>query len=215
MRVFEDLLDLNDPAMPLVKQWLAKSSRPYEVLAPSERRREVLLDLQVTTRSPMGAIAYETGGILVDYGWMRFIGSGHPRLPRNIVEWNAGRSLGYLLVADDVVGGFFAINGGGLGSDHGLMYYWAPDTLKWEPLGLGYTDFFSWSLSERLSVFYESLRWFGWETDIQKVGGDQCFNFYPPLWTEQGSVESSSRKAINVAEQYSFNTEVSAQVPDA
>jgi Protein of unknown function DUF2625 len=215
MRTLEELVDRNEPAMPLVHQWLTEGSRVYEVLAPSERRQEVLVGLQVTTRSPMGAIAYETGGILVDHGWLRFLGSGHQKLPRDIVAWNAGRSFGYLLVADDVIGGFFAVNGGSLGPDRGSLYYWAPDTLKWEALGLGYTDFFCWTLSDRLSVFYEGLRWAGWETDIQHVGGDQCFNFYPPLWTKEGSVESSSRKAISIAEQYSFNTEVFANEPNA
>ena len=215
MRKLEELVDIKEPAMPLVRQWLAEGTRLYEVLAPSERRNDVLVGLQVTTRSPMGAIAYETGGILVDHGWLRFLGSGHPKLPRDIVEWNAGRSLGYLLVADDVIGGFFAINGGGLGADRGSMYYWAPDTLNWETLGLSYTDFFCWALSERLSVFYEGFRWPGWEADMQHIGGGQCFNFYPPLWSEQGAVESSFRKAVSVAEQYSFNTEASANAPDA
>lgn len=215
MRTFEELVDADEPVMPLVRQWLAESSRPYEVLAPSERRQEVLLGLQVTTRSPMGAIAYETGGILVDQGWLRFLGSGHPKLPRDIVEWNAGRSLGYLLVADDVIGGFFAVNGGGLGSDRGAMYYWAPDTLEWEALGLGYTDFFCWALSERLSLFYECFRWVGWEADMQSIGGDQCFSFYPPLWAEEGAVESSARKVIGIAEQYSLNTEILANQPGA
>lgn len=215
MRTLEELIDLDDPAMPLVHQWLAEGSNPYEVLNPSERRNDVLVGLQVTTRSPMGAIAHETGGILVDHGWLRFLGSGHPKLSRDIVQWNAGRSSGYLLVADDALGGFFAINGGGLGADPGSMYYWAPDTLNWEALRLGYSDFFCWALGERLSVFYKGLRWAGWETDVQRIGGDQCFNFYPPLWAEEGSVETSARKAVSTAEQFSFNTEVVSNAPDA
>ena len=153
----------------------------------------------------MGAIAYETGGVLIDHGWLRILGSGHPRLPRNIVDWNAGRTDGHLLVADDVIGGFFSINGGGLGEDRGSMYYWAPDTLKWEAMGLGYSDFFCWALSDKLAVFYEGLRWLGWEADVKEAGGDQCYNFYPFLWTEEGSVESSSRKLIAISEQFAFN----------
>lgn len=92
MRTLEELLDREDPALPRVQQWLAQSSQPFEVLEPSEARSSVLVGLQVTTRSPMGAIAYETGGILIDHGWLRIIGSGHSKLPRNIVDWNAGRS---------------------------------------------------------------------------------------------------------------------------
>lgn len=97
MRTLQELLDGDDPAMPLVRQWLSEASRPFELLPPSPRRGDVLVGLQVTTRSPMGAIAYETGGLLIDRGWLRILGSGHPALPRDIVGWNAGRSSGHLL----------------------------------------------------------------------------------------------------------------------
>lgn len=194
--------------MPLVQQWLEQGSQQFDVLEPSAARSDVLLGLQVTTRSPMGAIAYETGGILIANGWLRVLGSGNPRLNRAIVDWNAGRSNGHLLVADDVVGGFFSLNGGAFGEDLGTMYYWAPDTLEWEPLGLGYSEFLAWALSDKLSVFYEGMRWAGWEAEVQVASGDACFNFYPFLWTAQGSVTSSQRKLVSVAEQFAFNTEL-------
>jgi hypothetical protein len=213
MRALEELIDREAPALPLVQEWLAQSRRPFELLEPSETRGDLLVGLQVTTRSPMGAIVYETGGILIDHGWLRVLGSGHPKLPRSIVDWNAGRSVGHLLVADDVIGGFFSINGGSLGEDRGSMYYWAPDTLNWEPMGFGYSDFLCWALSDRLAVFYGGHRWSGWEAEARRIGGDQCFTFYPFLWTSQGTVEASSRKAILVSEQYAFNTDAVNQMP--
>jgi len=214
MRTLDELINKDEPALPQVHQWLAASSNPHEVLAPSSSRADVLVGLQVTTRSPMGAIAYETGCILIDDGWLRFLGSGHPRMTRDIVSWNAGRSDGYLLVADDMAGGFFAINGGALGDDVGKMYYWAPDTLRWEALGKGYSHFLCWALSDRLAMFYEDLRWDGWRKDARAVSGDQCFNFYPFLWTKAGSIGERSRRPIAIAEQYSFNVEM-ADVLDA
>lgn len=45
--------------MPLVRQWFAEAERPFEPLPPSPRRGEVLVGLQVATRSALGAIAYE------------------------------------------------------------------------------------------------------------------------------------------------------------
>jgi len=197
--------------MPLIEQWLARAVQTFEILEPSEARAEVLVGLQVTTRSPMGAIAYETGGILIDGGWLRILGSGHPKLQRNIVEWNRGRSGGHLLVADDAIGGFFSINGGAFGDDRGSMYYWAPDTLRWESLGLGYSDFLWWALSEKLTAFYEGLRWPGWEAEVKNAGGDECFTFYPFLWTKQGSVATSARKLVSVAEQFAFNMDAMGQ----
>jgi len=212
MRVIEERIDSADPALPLVKEWIADSSTSCEVLPPSQDKAHVLVGLQVTTGSIMGAIAYETGGLLIDRGWLRILGSGHPRLTRNIVDWNEGRSSGFLLVADDAVGGYFAINGGALGEDSRSMYYWAPDTLLWEPLEMGYSDFIQWSLSERLAKFYADLRWPGWEADLESVHADQCFNFYPFLWTKEGSVQGSSRKAIDTSAQYSLNVELASQI---
>jgi hypothetical protein len=88
-----------------------------------ERRlgESALYALQVSSRSPMGAIALETGGLLIDHGWIRVLGGGSAELPRTIHEWNdlkpgqaARRVPGAILVADDVIGGLFAVNGGGL-----------------------------------------------------------------------------------------------------
>ena len=152
MRSLQELISTTEPAMPMVRQWLAQAQRPAELLPPSAQADEVLKGLQVTTRSPMGAIAHETGGILIDHGWLRILGSGHERLPRNLSNWNQGRAEGFCwwLMTPWVV---FAINGGGLGADPGALYYLAPDTAQWEALEIGYSDFVQWALSERLTDF--------------------------------------------------------------
>ncbi|KVM17057.1 hypothetical protein WL05_29375 [Burkholderia ubonensis] len=205
MRPLNELVNERESALPSIMEWAAAATHPCEILPPAKRSSEVLLALQITTRSPLGAIAYSTGGILVDSGYLRLLGSGHPRLTRNIVDWNEGRSAGFLLVADDVVGGFFALNGGALGEDVGSMYYFAPDNLQWEPLEIGYGDFLRWSFTDRLHDFYSTMRWPGWQSDVQNLGPDECFNFYPFLWTKEGSVQHSSRKAVSVSELYSLH----------
>lgn len=205
MRPLHELVDPDESAMAVIRELLEAAENTCELLPPSDRREAVLEALQVTTRSTMGAIAYETGGLLIDHGWLRILGSGSERLTRDIVGWNKDRAEGFFLVADDAAGGFFAINSNGLGEDAGAIYYWAPDTLRWEPLGAGYTDFVCWALTAQLAEFYENLRWPGWQTDVQTMTADQCFSFYPFLWTEEGSVAKSLRKAISAAEQYEFN----------
>jgi len=204
MRALEELLDHRDPALPLIEAWASQASLPVELLPPSADRDAVLLELQVTTRSPLGAMAHGSGGILVDGGWLRMLGSGHPRLGRNLAVWNRERSDGFLLVADDVVGGFFAINGGAFGEDLGVIHYLAPDTLAWESLGMGHTAFMQWAFSDGLRAFYRDLRWEGWEAEVAALDGDSCFSFYPFLFTEQGSTQTSSRRPVPVAEQYAF-----------
>jgi hypothetical protein len=132
----------------------------------------------------MGAIIYETGGLLIDFGWLRILGSGHPRLPRTLPGWNlgrtidvAGRTLAFLLIADDVLGGFFAINGGGLGEGHRNVFYFAPDSLAWEDMELGYSDFIQWCLSGDVAQFYGGYRWEGWEAKCDRwpATGDILF----------------------------------------
>lgn len=170
MRSLTELI-AGDSAWPLVNEWLADAEHPVEVLAAGEDiAAEALLAVQVTTRSPMGAVILNSAGILVDSGWLRFLGSGgHPRLERSLPQWNEGRAEGFCICADDVAGGFFALNGGALGAQMGEVFYFAPDTLEWMALGIGYSDFFAWSLSERLEQFYVDLRWPGWREDVERA----------------------------------------------
>ncbi len=194
-----------------MQQWLAESSVRCEALPASElSRAECVLRLQVTTHSTLGAVAYETGGLLVDHGWLRVLGSGHPRLQRSLASWNAGRTMDgshrpppILLVADDVLGGCFAINGGGLGNDVGDLYYFAPDTLRWERLSIGYTAFLQWALTaDNLAQFYSSLRWPSWQTEIASLTGDQGILVYPFLVAAGPPIGDRSRSAVPMAELY-------------
>ncbi|MDQ8031822.1 hypothetical protein CEG14_10815 [Bordetella genomosp. 1] len=207
MKPLHELINTTEPALPLLRQWADESAVTCEILPPSERRDTVLLGLQVTTRSPLGAVAHDTGGLLIDHGWLRVLGSGHARLTRDLLSWNETRGQGLLLVADDAAGGFFALNGGALGDDAGALYYWAPDSLEWEPLEIGYGDFLQWALSGRLAQFYADLRWPEWQAEVAALPGDQCMSFFPFLWSREGAPATSARKPVPVAEQYAFNLE--------
>src|SRR5206468_4151401 len=62
MKQLHDLLDTTDPAWPLVQEWLAAAPAPGIVLpGDQERAAQTLLALQITTRSPLGAVIWETG----------------------------------------------------------------------------------------------------------------------------------------------------------
>ena len=123
MRVLKELVAADESAWPIVQCWIGKASNPVEVLPVDRGAADAaLVQLQVTTRSPMGAIVHNTGGLLVDHGWLRILGSGGSMLTRSLPGWNEGKSPAtphapppFLLIADDVLGGFFAIDGGGLG----------------------------------------------------------------------------------------------------
>ena len=216
MRPLSELINTDDPAWPEVQEWIAGATNAVEVLPVNLADRDaVLLALQVTTRSPMGAIVYETGGLLIDHGWLRILGSGHSRLPRSLASWNEGRTMfgdgqppGYLLVADDVLGGFFAINGGALGEEMGSVFYFAPDTADWECLDFSYSQFVYWCLQGDIADFYESLRWPGWEQEISTLGGDQAISVYPFLFTKgepiREPIAERHRGVVPISEMFSL-----------
>jgi hypothetical protein len=214
MRPLSELIDKEDSAWPLVQQWMAEASVSVEVLPLSDSKagEEALVYAQVTTRSPMGAIAFNTAGIFIDSGWLRVLGAGlHPRFRRSLPSWNQDRSDGYYLVADDVLGGYFAINGGALGDDPGKVYYYAPDALAWEPCGLSYSQFLGWAMSGKLDEFYTDFRWQDWETEVKELTGDQVLSVYPFLWAEGLSLGERDRRPVDVAEYYSLQADIQRQ----
>lgn len=212
MKTLAELTATDEPAIDLIREWAASSEDSCEILAPSPEREAVLLEVQVTTRSTLGAVAYETGGILADHGWIRFLGSGHSKLTRTIPGWNENRANGLYLVADDAVGGFFAMNGGAFEGNRGDIWYWSPDNLDWEELKIGYTDLMYRSLTGGMVEFYGDLRWSNWEPEVANLHGDRCFSFYPFLWTKEGKVETSHRGTVPVSEAYNLKVDTLHQL---
>ena len=222
MRTLEELINKEEPGWDLVQEWMQEATNLYEVLPRDAKRAEAeLLNAQVTTRSPMGAILYETGGILINKGWIRILGSGCERLDRGMFQWNKGKTFenygeppAYLLVADDILGGLFAINGGAFGQEGlGQMYYLAPDTLSWEPMNCGYSEFVSWTLGGDIHMFYEPFYWDGWQEEVSKLNGNQVFSFFPFLWTKEGQqIEAVSRKVVPIEESYCLTMDMQRQL---
>jgi hypothetical protein len=229
MRTLEELTDTTDPAWPLVSDWFRHATNPVEVLpATRSQAEQTLLALQVTTRSPMGAIAYETGGVFFDHGWLRFLGSGHPRMPATLASWNALPAsasaspdssalspalVGGMVVAYDLMGGFFAVNGGAFAGEPGKVFYLSADTLAWEPLNLSYSDLLHWACTGVLGSFYGGMRWPDWQTEVAALNGDQVLSIYPPLWTEKGTpVAARSRRPVPAAEAWGVHHEFMQQL---
>jgi hypothetical protein len=220
MRSLDELLERKEPAWPLVQEWIGSATNPVEVLPASDpERAEALVQLQVMTRSPMGAVVYESGGMMVDHGWLRILGSGHPRLPRSLPEWNRGRawpdpqqSPPFLLVGDDIIGGFFALNGGGLPGPPGNTFHFAPDTLGWEDLGFGYTTFLQWALSGDLAGYYADRRWPGWEDEVAHLHGGQVLSIYPFLWAAGPLTGERWRGSVPVDEVYELQLDIAEQL---
>lgn len=176
LRTYRQLTHAND-AMGLVHDWVAHAPHHAEVLGCSSFDGQRAVEaLQVTTRSPLGALALHTGGILVDHGWLRVLGAGCDRLPRAIDRWNdlhrdTPRCSRGLVVADDAVGGFFAWF-----RQPQTVHYFAPDSMEWEDLDLGYAEWLAAMLTGRLAAFYTGLRWPGWKRQIEEMHPGHAFS---------------------------------------
>ncbi|MEV3857105.1 DUF2625 domain-containing protein [Streptomyces sp. NPDC050095] len=223
MREIHELIDVEDPAWPLLLQELSGTDVPVEVLpVDADAGRACLLQLQVSARSHLGGIVLNCGGLLVDGGWLRIFGSpsgaGAQGVP-GLAAINAlpsafdatWRPDAGLVVAHDVLGGVFAINGStptesGRPGGPGEVVYFTPDTLRWEALGAGHSAWLSWMLSGGLQEFYAGLRWDGWRTEVSALNGRQGLTFYPPLWSAEAHQDllATSRRAVPMAELLSF-----------
>lgn len=122
MKQVDELIDPQQTGWVQVQKLLSSSKNKIEILPKDSLRADSALYLtQLSTKSALGGIIYNCGGILIDNGWVRILGSGSKQLNRSLPQWNKGKSFAnygdsssFLLIADDVVGGFFAINTGGL-----------------------------------------------------------------------------------------------------
>lgn len=216
MQSLHELINKTDPAWPLVKKWIDSAKNKIEILEiDSAKAKEALYNTQVSTYSTLGSVIYNTGGIMVDNGWIRILGSGSRRLNRSVAEWNKGKSIKeygdkpeYLLVADDAAGGFFAVNYGAFGTDLKNIYYLAPNSLNWEPLGYGYGEFILFCFDSDLSKFYKGLRWATWSQFIANLDGSKSYSFRPYLWSEEGTdIEKCTRKLVSTEDLFKFNIE--------
>ena len=94
MRPIEELINETDSGWPFVTEWIKSAKNKIEILSVDKQKaKDALYKTQVTTRSPMGSIIYETGGILIDNGWIRILGSGNVKLNRSLPEWNLGKGF--------------------------------------------------------------------------------------------------------------------------
>ncbi len=215
IRPLSALINKEDSGWDIIQEWKKKATNVVEILpVDSSQADSALYHTQVTTRSPMGSIVYYSGGILIDNGWIRILGSGCSRLNRSLPEWNKHKSYekfgqipSFLLIADDVLGGFFAMNQGEFGrTELGKIFYFAPDTIEWENLHMTYSDFIVFCFSGDLQTFYQGMKWKTWKADVQKLNGQQGIYTFPFLWTEEGkNIEKVNRSIVPIQEMWDFH----------
>ncbi|BDD02111.1 DUF2625 family protein [Persicobacter psychrovividus] len=213
LRPLRDLINTMDPGWAIIEGWLKTAKNDIKILPKEQIKADsALYYTQVTSRSLMGAIIYESGGILVDNGWLRILGSGSKELNRSLPEWNKGKSFenygqapAFLLIADDVIGGMYAINGGAFGmATRGKVYYFSPQHLKWECINMSYSEFIHWAFHQDLNEVYEELRWSDWKTEVKSISGNRVMFFYPFLFSAYDNIDGLNRKTVPINETWQF-----------
>jgi hypothetical protein len=153
------------------------------------------LRLQVTTRSVLGAVAYETGGILVDAGRIRLFGAGSERSLLTVNEAIDGFG-DVVFVANDVLGGIFALNGARFGpADLGQIFHLAADSVAWSCLDIGYADFVAWCLTGDRDALYDRFaRLPAFREPAPAIS--MAWSFYPFLWTKEAGAAPPAARVV-------------------
>jgi hypothetical protein len=213
MRDIAELVDVPDPAWPWLTADLDCSFAHYTVLPPDpETCRATLQQLQVTARSPLGAITLNTGGILIYDGWLRIYGGsgGGPAGLPSMAEVNGfpaavdpdWRPTAGLIIGHDVLGGVFTLNGinpeqHGRPGTPGSVTYFSPQTLAWEDLEMGHTKWLRWIMQDAAS-HYHDLLWPTWRAEAAALSLRDGISVFPCLWSQeaQQDMAATTRSAV-------------------
>lgn len=221
-RPIASLLAADDGWTEFVAPLVEAGAGRVEILPVAEERgRQALYELQVSRASSLGAVALHTAALRVDHGWLTILGAGTPDAPgTGLTAWNGLADptplvlrRGYLVIGYDVLGGFYALDNGGLLGPTRHVAWLDPGSLQWTDLGVGYSDWLAWALSDRMGDFYADLRWEGWEAEVAAAGPERGIHVYPPLWSKEGKdIARSSRAPVPMTELWGFTRDTARQL---
>lgn len=180
---------------------LNSADSSIEILPLSEERAAVCAEsFGMDCSTLMGAAALTTGGIVADK-WVRIYGSGELDFAQKNEELT---SFGKLLIGEDITGGLFGVERSG-----GISYF-APDTLRWEELGMSMESLIGFIASEeKLSVFYKALGFEHRQRLTERLTLSQGLMFAPPIWAER-NVKRSVR-LVDMTKLFALEKELSEQ----
>lgn len=215
MRTLDELLDREKPALPLLQEWIddPAGNGGTLILPAAAVAADTLVRLQVTTRSMLGTLAYETGGMSIADGLVRLLGSSAKRsIVRTAIIAGCPLDGSYpdmIIVGDDVFGGLFALNGGRFGAERqGQVFHLAADDTVWVSLGVGHSDFIHWCLTGDLTALYAQFTYLAVFATRPLPAFEATLSFYPFLWTKEGKDRQPSVSVIGADESLKFRLEL-------
>jgi hypothetical protein len=212
MRTATELV-VEDSAWPEILAAVEAAPYPVRVLPTDPARATASLEaVQVTTRSWLGAVAFHSGGMLVDHGWLRVYGAGSPDRSIPNLATIGPRPPDGIVVGDDVLGGRFWWTQAQPAAEPTVLYF-GPDVLDWQDLGVGYGQWLAGMLSGALTTFAENLRWPGWAAEVEACPLDHGLRLYPPPWSVEGQDPGqASRRPVPMAELVALHQETAHQL---
>ncbi|MCR5743890.1 MAG: DUF2625 domain-containing protein [Lachnospiraceae bacterium] len=194
-----------------IEKMFSQSKRDVRIIEGTENvGLGVITYIGLNDDTSIGAVIRNTKGIIVD-NTVRILGQGDKEIDGMDVvnEIEDGRMLidGKLIVATDIVGGAYAMNITDMGSVIGSIWYFAPDTLKWEALGIKYSEFLYWTALGNMDDFYKSLRWRDWKQMAAGLTFNQAYMFYPFLWSKECDRDSAKKSVVPYKEILGINLE--------
>ena len=93
LRSSDELASVSDPAWHRLRELVDQITTARLLPVVPEAGQAVLFRLQVTAGSTLGALALNSGGLLLDHGWLRILGGGTSELPdRTLTGSNSRRT---------------------------------------------------------------------------------------------------------------------------
>lgn len=174
----------------------------------------------ININSVLGVIVRYTAGICVD-NWIRVIGQ-RCNTHKGISQYNSEQisdvcilKMGMLMVAQDVVGGIFAINISRFVEGKKQVWYFAPDTLEWECLEMNYAEFIAWTAQGNTDEFYDSMRWETWKEDCKHADFDEACLIYPFLWSKECDLSTATKRIVPFKELEGINFEHAKKIDNS
>ena len=205
---YQELLEL---------QHNATSRTTFLTLDNVVEAEDALLLYQAPTNSYFGTIIYKTGGVLINDGWLRILGGGSSKLsPIHVWNHRLTNRIDYqLIIAYDVLGGYFFIENKENDSASSVVFYFSPQNFTVSSVAVNYKTFIQYCFTEQLTEFYKNYYWATWQQDIQSLPTDHIFDFTPPLWTTEGkSIAYSLKTSIPIQTQLNYTIALSRGLED-
>lgn len=191
-----------------IKEILCKSKSEIIIFEGSiENGKNECEKLNIPNDSVLASVVVNCNGIYINH-WIRILGQGNEK-QNGIMYYNTlindSCLDGMFIVANDVVGGIYAINLSRYDIEKNMIWYFAPDTLEWENLGMRYSDFIVWIVQNHVNQFYESMRWNNWRSDCRNLEFNKGYLIYPFLWAKECDIDNADKKIVLFDELMSLN----------